>query len=59
MWTALILYRGILDRIEQNDFNNFTTRAYVPKWQKLAYLPLGYARAMMPGLDLPGVRSVN
>jgi len=59
VWTALILYRGILDRIEENGYNNFTTRAYVPKWQKTLYLPVGYARAMIPGLELPGISSVK
>ena len=43
--TALVLYRQILDAIEANDFNNFTQRAYVPKWRKLLSLPVAYARA--------------
>ena len=40
-----MLYRQILDAIEANDFNNFTQRAYVPKWRKLLSLPVAYARA--------------
>lgn len=59
MWTALILYRGILDQIEANGYDNFTKRAYVSKTKKLAYLPLGYLRALVPGLDLPGVSSLK
>ena len=43
--SALILYRGILDRLEANEYNNFTRRAYVPKWQKLVALPLAYVRS--------------
>ena len=43
--SALILYRGILDRLEGNEYNNFTKRAYVPKWQKLLALPLAYVRS--------------
>merc|ERR1719429_1008045 len=38
VWTALILYRGILDQIEANGYDNFTKRAYVSKTKKLAYL---------------------
>lgn len=45
VWTALVLYRQILDGIEANDYNNFTQRAYVPKWRKLLSLPTAYMRA--------------
>lgn len=45
VWSALILYRMILDRIEENGYDNFTKRAYVPKWQKLACLPAAFAKA--------------
>lgn len=48
VWSALILYRQILDAIEANEYNNFTKRAYVPKWRKLASLPLAFAAAQMP-----------
>lgn len=47
VWTALVLYRQILDAIQANDYNNFTQRAYVPKWKKLISLPAAYARASM------------
>ncbi|KAK9825148.1 hypothetical protein WJX81_005245 [Elliptochloris bilobata] len=56
VWSALILYRQILDSIERNGYNNFTQRAYVPKWRKFASLPLAYARAVNPlhmGAALP------
>lgn len=48
VWSALILYRQILDAIEANDYDNFTRRAYVGKAKKMASLPLAFARAMMP-----------
>ena len=47
VWASLLLYRQILDAIEANDYNNFTKRAYVAKVQKLASLPVAYARALM------------
>lgn len=46
VWSALILYRMILDRIEENDYDNFTKRAFVPKWQKLACLPAALSKAL-------------
>ncbi|GAX81543.1 hypothetical protein CEUSTIGMA_g8971.t1 [Chlamydomonas eustigma] len=48
VWSALILYRQILDAIESNDYDNFNKRAYVPKWRKLASLPQAFAKAVMP-----------
>ena len=45
--TALVLYRQILDAIEANDYNNFTQRAYVPKWRKMVSLPEAFMRATM------------
>jgi phytoene synthase len=53
VWSALILYRQILDAIEKNDYDNFTKRAYVPKSKKLASLPLALFKAMAPQLN-PG-----
>lgn len=43
--SALILYRQILDGIEQNGYNNFTKRSYVPKWRKLLSLPYAAVKA--------------
>lgn len=48
VWSALILYRQILDAIEVNDYDNFSKRAYVPKWRKLMSLPLAYGKALLP-----------
>ncbi|KXZ41797.1 PSY protein [Gonium pectorale] len=48
VWSALILYRQILDAIEKNDYDNFTKRAYVPKWRKMVSLPVAYTRALLP-----------
>lgn len=51
VWSALILYRQILDAIEANGYDNFTRRAYVPKWRKMASLPLAFGKAALPGLN--------
>jgi phytoene synthase len=56
VWSALILYRQILDGIEANGYNNFTMRAYVPKWRKLASLPAAFAKAALPQLN-PGYQA--
>ncbi|DBA96374.1 hypothetical protein WJX82_003734 [Trebouxia sp. C0006] len=45
VWSALILYRQILDGIENNGYNNFTKRSYVPKWKKLLSLPFAAVKA--------------
>jgi phytoene synthase len=45
VWSALMLYRGILDVIERNQYDVFRKRAYVPGPQKLAYLPIARLRA--------------
>ncbi len=45
VWAALVLYRGILDVIERNQYDVFQKRAYVPGWRKLLYLPLAKLRA--------------
>ena len=45
VWAALMLYRGILDVIERNDYDVFRKRAYVPGPQKLTYLPIARLRA--------------
>lgn len=46
----------ILDAIEANGYNNFTKRAYVPKWRKLASLPAAFAKASLPQLN-PGYKA--
>jgi phytoene synthase len=45
VWAALMLYRGILDVIERNQYDVFQTRAYVPGWRKFFYLPLAKLRS--------------
>jgi 15-cis-phytoene synthase len=45
VWAALMLYRGILEVIEKNQYDVFGKRAYVPSWRKLFYLPLAKLRA--------------
>ncbi len=45
VWAALMLYQGILDVIERNQYDVFTTRAFVPKPQKLLTLPVAWLRA--------------
>ncbi|HAJ62248.1 MAG TPA: phytoene synthase [Cyanobacteria bacterium UBA8543] len=45
IWAASILYQGILDVIERNQYDVFTQRAYVPKPKKLLTLPVAWLRA--------------
>eukprot|EP00887_Chlorella_sp_A99_P004022 scaffold11.g4022.t1 len=51
VWSALVVYRQILDAIEANGYNNFTMRAYVSKAKKLLLLPVALAYAQVPGLQ--------
>lgn len=45
VWSALMLYQGILDVIEHNDYDVFRRRAYVSGPKKLTYLPVAWLRA--------------
>ncbi|MBE9194096.1 MULTISPECIES: 15-cis-phytoene synthase CrtB [Synechocystis] len=47
VWTALMLYKGILNVIEANNYNVFDRRAYVPTPKKLLYLPVAWLRAQV------------
>jgi len=47
VWSALIIYREILDAIEANSYDNLTKRAYVPRARKLLLLPNALARAVV------------
>jgi phytoene synthase len=47
VWTALMLYQGILDVIERNQYDVFNRRAYVPKAEKFLYLPVAWLRAQV------------
>ncbi|KAL4380313.1 hypothetical protein AHAS_Ahas04G0021000 [Arachis hypogaea] len=46
VWSSLILYRKILDAIEDNDYDNLTKRAYVGRTKKILMLPLAYKRSL-------------
>ncbi|GLT39452.1 hypothetical protein SLA2020_136410 [Shorea laevis] len=48
VWSSLMLYRKILDAIEDNDYDNLTKRAYVGRIKKLLVLPSAYRRAATP-----------
>ena len=48
VWSALIVYRKILDAVAANGYDNISTRAYVPKARKMAMLPFAYACAALP-----------
>ncbi|HAC63321.1 MAG TPA: phytoene synthase [Cyanothece sp. UBA12306] len=45
VWSALMLYQGILDAIEANNYDVFTKRAFVPTSKKILYLPVAWLRA--------------
>jgi phytoene synthase len=47
VWTALMLYRQILNVIERNQYDVFRQRAYVPGPQKLLFLPVAWLRAQV------------
>ncbi|MGD1896019.1 MAG: 15-cis-phytoene synthase CrtB [Phormidesmis sp.] len=47
VWTALMLYRKILDVIVENDYDVFNRRAFVPKARKILCLPQALIRARM------------
>jgi phytoene synthase len=46
---SLDLYAGILDKIEENDYDNFHKRAYTSKLEKLRILPGSWMKSVMPG----------
>ncbi|CAN6558857.1 unnamed protein product [Malus baccata var. baccata] len=46
VWSSLLIYRNILDAIEDNDYDNLTKRAYVKRAKKLLMLPLAYTRSL-------------
>lgn len=45
VWAATMLYKGILDVIERNQYDVFHQRAYVPTSRKLLHLPVAWLRA--------------
>lgn len=53
---SLDAYGAILEKIEENNYDSLTTRAYVDKWEKLSKLPFSWYRTMdiSKTLPLPG-----
>lgn len=47
VWASLMLYSQILDVIEENDYDVFNRRAYVPKFRKFLSLPVAWTRAIV------------
>ncbi|MTF39395.1 15-cis-phytoene synthase CrtB [Cyanobacterium aponinum AL20118] len=45
VWSALMLYQGILDVIAKNNYDVFNRRAFVPTPNKIIYLPVAWLRA--------------
>jgi 15-cis-phytoene synthase len=45
VWAALILYQGILNAIERNNYDVFRKRAFVPLPKKIAQLPVAWLKA--------------
>lgn len=45
VWSALMLYQGILDVIVKNDYDVFNQRAFVSTPNKMLYLPVAWLRA--------------
>jgi 15-cis-phytoene synthase len=45
VWTSLMLYQGILDSIERNQYDVFRQRAFVPSYKKTFALPIAWLRA--------------
>jgi len=49
---SLDMYSTILDKIDDNQYDNFNKRAYTSKAEKLMMLPRAYLRVEAPGLGL-------
>lgn len=47
VWTSLMLYQGILNAIERNDYDVFNKRAFVNKPVKIATLPIAWLRSQV------------
>ena len=47
VWAALMLYQGILNVIEANDYDVFTKKAFVRTPKKILYLPVAWLRAQV------------
>lgn len=47
VWASLMLYQGILDEIEANNYDVFNKRAFVSKPKKALCLPIAWLRAQV------------
>lgn len=47
VWASLMLYQGILDEIEANNYDVFNKRAFVSKPKKAVSLPIAWLRAQV------------
>jgi 15-cis-phytoene synthase len=47
VWASLMSYQGILDAIEDNDYDVFNQRAFVRKPIKIASIPIAWLRAQV------------
>lgn len=58
---SLDAYGAILEKIEENNYDSLTTRAYVDKWEKLSKLPFSWYRTMdiSRSVPLPGDKVVD
>ena len=59
--TSLDAYGRILDKIEENDYDSLTKRAYVDKWEKLSIIPFSWYRTtdVSRSFPLPGDKPVD
>lgn len=59
--SSLDAYGRILDKIEENNYDSLTQRAYVDKWEKLSIIPLSWYRTtdMSQMFPLPGEKPVD
>jgi len=46
VWGAGVVYGEILNSIEENDYDNLSQRAYVPRWKKMALLPVAWFQTL-------------
>lgn len=51
--SSLDCYGKILDKIEENEYDTLTKRAYVSKWEKLATIPFSWYRTLDISKVLP------
>jgi 15-cis-phytoene synthase len=59
--SSLDAYGRILDKIEENNYDSLTRRAYVDKWEKLSIIPFSWYRTLDVSrtFPLPGDKPVD